>query len=102
MSHLHIKITTETISIKCDIHVVSIVCFIDKCKNLADLTVFEARSNCRGYYECLGGKAVPKCCPLGYRYEVANGCVEDKEKVCDDRCFNEKAKKRGNYLFFII
>ena len=70
-------------------------CLTDKCKDLPDLTVFEAQSNCRGYYECMGGQAVPKCCPLGYRYEVSNGCVEDKEEVCDDRCFNEKAKKQG-------
>ena len=85
-----------------------ITCKTDKCKDLPDLTVFEAQSNCRGYYECIGGQAVPKCCPLGYRYEVANGCVEDKEEVCDDRCFNEKAKKQdcdtrevaGNPHFF--
>ena len=42
----------------------------------------------------MGGQAVPKCCPIGYRYEVANGCVEDKEEVCEDRCFKEKAKKQ--------
>lgn len=71
-----------------------VTCKNDKCEGLPDLTVFGAQSNCRGYWECMGGQAVPKCCPLGYRYEVATGCIEDMDEVCLDRCFNDKEKKQ--------
>ena len=74
----------------------SIYVFADKCDGLPDLTMIDAETNCRGYWECMGERAMPYCCAIGFMYDAANArCVEDIDEVCNDTCFNDVPQKPG-------
>lgn len=66
----------------------NVKCDTDKCADLPDGSVREGDGNCRGYWECHNGKSMPKCCPLGQRFEKKHGCIDtdNKDDECKDNC----------------
>ena len=63
-------------------------CSKDRCKDYHDGKVFEGETNCRGYWQCEGGRSQPKCCSLGYRFIKDIGCVKtiNDDEECKDSC----------------
>ena len=69
-------------------------CDTDMCENETSGTQIEAEGNCRGYWECRKGKAIPKCCPYGQNYNETEGCVDNIDDECLDSCFNDVQKNQ--------
>ena len=44
---------------------------------------------------------MPKCCPVGYIFDLSRGCVEDVDELCKARCFNDVSEKQGTYPFLL-
>lgn len=63
-------------------------CNNDRCKSLPDGIFFGGHNNCRGFWECEGGRSQPKCCPLGQRFDKTDGCIDtiNEDDECKDSC----------------
>ncbi|XP_052815951.1 protein PIF-like [Mya arenaria] len=66
------------------------VCENDLCASEMNGKQRKAEGNCRGYYECLNGKSVPKCCPSGQKHDIIKGCIANENGECTDDCYNSK------------
>lgn len=65
-------------------------CVTDTCRGLADGTLRQGAGNCRGFWECVNGRSVARCCPVGQYYNETYGCEDNiVADYCVDRCFNE-------------
>ena len=66
----------------------------DKCVGVTGYRNFSDPDNCRGYWECIGSRAIPYCCALGYRYDgTLNRCVVDQNHSCRARCVTDGISK---------
>jgi len=60
-------------------------CPHDKC--LHDTSRRHSATNCRGYWECQGGKSVAKCCPSGqYFNDTLQVCEDHFDEECTASC----------------
>ncbi|KAH3770291.1 hypothetical protein DPMN_171576 [Dreissena polymorpha] len=67
------------------------VCRHDLCHGITDGRKRKDQANCRGYWECNGGKSIPMCCPRGQNYDLSRGCVDnekDANVTCGDTCMD--------------
>jgi len=62
----------------------------DECYMKPDKTRRKGLNNCRGFWECRGGRSVPFCCLKGEFYDERLGCQPNVvSEPCESRCFNE-------------
>ncbi|XP_052772762.1 protein PIF-like [Mya arenaria] len=64
-------------------------CTRDRCAGKPDGEIYPAANNCRGFWQCAGGKSQPQCCALDQMFDTAlSACVADKQKTCKSTsCF---------------
>lgn len=71
-------------------------CVVDPCATKPDGSRREGIGNCRGFWECSGGKSVSKCCAQGRFYSQANGCMNNTAVInCTDRCFDDFSRREN-------
>jgi len=64
-------------------------CEADKCRGVPNGEVYAAVNNCKGYWQCEGGKSVAKCCDYGKQFNKdLMECVADELETCADKCFD--------------
>ncbi|WAR11797.1 PIF-like protein [Mya arenaria] len=64
-------------------------CGEDACLSLIDGEQRAAKGNCRGYWQCMGKKSVPMCCPPGQHYNSINGCEDNINEECTADCLGQ-------------
>ncbi|WAR11803.1 LOW QUALITY PROTEIN: PIF-like protein [Mya arenaria] len=62
-------------------------CGEDACLGLMNSEHRAAKGNCRGYWQCMGEKSVPMCCPSGQHYNSTYGCEDNINEECTADCF---------------
>ncbi|KAL4221367.1 hypothetical protein ACF0H5_019626 [Mactra antiquata] len=70
----------------------TVECLSDKCAGKLDGIDRDDARNCRGYWECANGQSIPKCCPIGEKFDgELKECVvlEEDEMPCNATCFGD-------------